>query len=123
MASKTSVLKPVVNRYDYKIYHVDETGKPDKMYHPDDAMATCNIVTANIAVAMMKTEAYMSGLEVIATGLLQLRPNAWFLQGWPTEERATRSVHNYVGMYDTQKPGILIDDSMRNPNFEGFYTR
>lgn len=59
------------------------------MDHPDDGMATCTIDPINIALAMLKAETVKSAFKYLATGSFQLRPNAWFLQGRPTEERAT----------------------------------
>ena len=122
------VLKPASNAFDFRIYNMDETGKPDKVYHPHEDIATIVIKTINLVRKMLKEEPVISSFEDLAIGYCRLTPKAWFLQEkqpeaatekqepeTATNERAKVAAHEFLDPLQIKWPFIVVSNKMKNP--------
>ena len=127
MAAKPPVLKPASNAFDFRIYHIDEAGTPDRVYHPHDPIATCIIKATNITRAMLKETTVRKSFEELARGYCKLRPNAWFLDGVrdakAIEKILKKCTEDYLGSLETGWPAIVVPEKLKNPNCTAFSVR
>ena len=76
MPAGLGVLTPAASAFDFRIYNMDETPKPDKVYHPHDDIVTIVIKPKNLTRKMLKEESVTSSFEQIAIRYCRLNPNA-----------------------------------------------
>ena len=109
------VLQPEPNTSDFMIYHMDETGKPDKVYNADAAMATCVIRSINVTRKMLKTEEVRKSFEYIAKGFCELEPKALFLEEPATEEELMDITNDFLNALQKRWPFIFVSDKLKHP--------
>ena len=139
------VLKPASNAYDFRVYNMDENGKPNKVYHPHDSVATVVINQINLVRLMLKEEPVISSFEQIAIQFCRQRPNAWFLQKeqpevatneqepgtatpkqkpkTATDEEAKVATHVFLHPLQAEWPFMVVSEKLKNPVCTAFTGR
>ena len=122
-----AVLKPVWNAFDFRIYNMDETGKPAFVYHPHDGIATIVIKPINLLRGMLREKAVISSFEEVAMTYCGQTPNAWFLQEKQPEvainEYPKAVAHFFLDSLQSTWPFMVVSDKLKNPACSAFTAR
>ena len=114
MTPRTDVLPPAPNADKFRIFHVDETAKPDKEYPLDDGIATCVVHCINLCLDMLKQEDVKNVFRIIAY-LYCDEGQPWFLQDPDSDANLNDHTEDFLDIISDSFPYVLVDDSLRNP--------
>ena len=136
MPLQPRVLKPASNAFDFRVYDMDDAGKPVKVYHPHEEIATVVIRICNLTRAMLREELVISAFEQLAIRYCRLKPNAWFLQEeqpgkatekqetkMSTDEKAKIATHAFLDPLQIKWPFLVVSHRLKNPVCSAFTFR
>lgn len=119
-----AVLKPESNASDFTIYHRTESGEPKPRYSPQHEITTCVVKAIKICQAMLRQQAARDGLTRLAKEYCAAREQRWFLREFPdTPENLMIVVNDFLDLVLARFPNVLVDYSLKNPDFGGGHWR
>lgn len=121
MASQDAVLKAASNCHDFRVYHIDESGKPDYQYAANSMMMNCVTDAINLARQILSREHLQKAFRALANRCLQTQPELCIIR----EEGVGRAVDEFIIQVctTTEFPVVFVDDTLRNPSLRGYASR